>query len=218
LHKQKTGFRRTHEDSIVAVSCRPIVLIGVSMLALSSCNQNPPTPEAHQEASLNLVSEQTVFRKGEPFKVRLEVFSPEDSLVNISLGASKNLGLAQDNLQITVAAGQTQTLELSGTPKRSGYYNITANATGSQWHEPAADMLGFNVATTDLAAANAGAYPQSTTGLESLLWYIGHVAFSFAGAWDARIRPATLPSTYLEATKAIANDTYFSSLSGLPTP
>jgi hypothetical protein len=79
-----------------------------------------------------LVSEQTTFRKGEPFKVRLEVFSPEDSLVNISLGASKNLGLAQDNLQVTVAAGQTQNLELSGTPKRSGYYNITANATGSQ--------------------------------------------------------------------------------------
>jgi hypothetical protein len=39
---------------------------------------------------------------------------------------------------------------------------------GSQWHEPAADMLGFNVASTDVTAASAGAYPQSTSGLESL--------------------------------------------------
>jgi hypothetical protein len=29
-------------------------------------------------------------------------------------------------------------------------------------------MLGFNVASTDVTAANAGAYPQSTSGLESL--------------------------------------------------
>jgi hypothetical protein len=125
-------------------------------------------PEAHQEPSLTLTSQQTTFRKGEPFKVKLEVYSPEDSLVNISLGASKNLGLAQEQLQITVAAGQTQSLELSGTPKRSGYYNITANATGRGWHEPAADMLGFNVASTDVTAASASAYLQSTSGLESL--------------------------------------------------
>jgi hypothetical protein len=82
------------------------------MLALSSCNQNPPTPEAHHEPTLTLVSEQSTFHKGEPFKVKLEVFSPEDSLVNISLGASKNLGLAQNQLQVTVSAGQTQSLEL----------------------------------------------------------------------------------------------------------
>lgn len=71
-------------------------------------------------------------------------------------------------MQVTVAAGQTQTLEISGTPKRSGYYNITANATGSTWHEPAADMLGFNVATDNAGARAAGAYAQSVSGLETL--------------------------------------------------
>ncbi len=142
-------------------------LVGIAMLALSSCNQAPQVEKSH-EPTLQISSTQNTFRKGEQFNLTLEIYSPEDSNVNVILGASKNIGLDQNQMQITIAAGQTKTLELHGTPKRAGYYNITANATGSQWHEPAADMLGFNVATDNIIAANAGAYPQTASGLETL--------------------------------------------------
>jgi hypothetical protein len=68
--------------------------------------------------------------------------------------------------------------------------------------------------------ANGISSIQAFGRIRASLWYIGHVAFGFSGAWDARIRPNTLPSasSYLNTTKAIANNTYFSSLSGLPTP
>ncbi len=142
-------------------------LVGIAMLTLSSCNQAPQAEKSH-EPTLQISSTQNTFRKGEQFNLTLELYSPEDSNVSVILGASKNIGLDQDQIQVTIAAGQTKTLELHGTPKRAGYYNITANATGSQWHEPAADMLGFNVATDNISAANAGAYPQTASGLESL--------------------------------------------------
>jgi hypothetical protein len=144
-----------------------LFLIGAFMFALSSCNQAPQAENPH-EPTLQITSTQNTFRKGEQFYFSLKIYSPEDSNVNIILGASKNLGLDQDRMQVTIAAGQTKTLELHGTPKRAGYYNITANATGTQWHEPAADMLGFNVATDNVSLANARAYAQTASGLESL--------------------------------------------------
>ncbi len=137
------------------------------MLFLSSCNQAPRT-EFSTEPTLQITTAQTTFRKGQEFSVMLEIYSPKDSNVNVAIAAPKNLGISQEPIQVTIAAGQTKSLELRGTPKRSGYYNITANATGSQWQEPAADMLGFNVATNNTGAASAGAYPQSESGLETL--------------------------------------------------
>jgi hypothetical protein len=101
------------------------------MFALSSCNQAPQT-ELSKEPSLEITTTQTEFQKGKAFSVLLEIYSPEDSNVHITLGASKNLGLDQDQLQVTIAAGQTKTLELHGTPKRAGYYNITANEGWAQ--------------------------------------------------------------------------------------
>ncbi len=136
------------------------------MLFLSSCNQAPL--EISTEPTLQITTAQTAFRKGQEFSVTLEIYSPKDSNVNVAIAAPKNLGISQEPIQVTIGAGQTKSLELRGTPKRSGYYNITANATGSQWQEPAADMLGFNVASNNTAAASAGAYPQAESGLETL--------------------------------------------------
>jgi hypothetical protein len=82
-------------------------------------------------------------------------------------------------------------------------------------------LLFFTATQEVIKPANNYSFSNQAFGkIRASLWYIGHVAFSFSGAWDARIRPNTLPTseTYLTKTKAIANDTYFSSLSGLPTP
>jgi hypothetical protein len=141
------------------------------MLTLSSCNQAPQAEKSH-EPTLQITSTQNTFRKGEQFNLNLEIYSPKDSHVSIIFGASKNLGLDQNQIQVTIAAGQTKTLELHGTPKRAGYYNITVNATGSQWQEPAADMLGFNVATDNISVASAGAYPQTASGFEPLATHL----------------------------------------------
>jgi hypothetical protein len=149
-------------------------VIGACMLALSGCNQAPKV-QVILEPTLEIISSQSTFRKGEKFDLNLEIYSPNDSSVNVVIAGSKNLGLDQEQMQVTIAAGQTQTLKVSGTPKRSGYYNITVNASGSQWKESAADILGFNVPTDELNIASAGAYAQSASGLESLETHLEHL-------------------------------------------
>jgi hypothetical protein len=140
----------------------PSFFSGLLMLAFSGCNQAPRV-ETAKEPTLTISPLQSTFRKGQEFRVAIKVYSPKDSNVNVLLAASKNLGLDQEQLQTSMFAGQTKTFELRGMPKRSGYYNITANATSSQWQEPATDMLGFNVATNNLSAANATEFPQTNT-------------------------------------------------------
>ncbi len=137
------------------------------MLALSGCNQ-APNVQVNLEPTLEITSSQSTFRKGEQFDLNLEIYSPTDSSVSVILAGSKNLGLDQEQMQITIAAGQIQTLKVSGTPKRSGYYNVTATANGSQWEKPTAGIVGFNVPTDAINIASAGAYAQSASGLESL--------------------------------------------------
>ncbi len=135
-------------------------LVGVLMLTLSSCN--PPPAIISTEPTLRISSHQSTFRKGDNLAVEIELYSPTDTDVNVIIGASEKLGLTQNKYQITLNAGQAKTIELQGTLKRAGYYNITANVTGTTWHEPVASMFGFNV---DSSSSNTR---QTTSGLETL--------------------------------------------------
>jgi hypothetical protein len=67
---------------------------------------------------------------------------------------------------LTLTAGEHKTIDLQGTIKRAGYYNITANASGSQWHEPVAGMFGFNAQSNDSSASITNR--QAASGIETL--------------------------------------------------
>jgi hypothetical protein len=143
-------------------------LVSGLMFVFSSCNQAPVTV-AQNEPTLTITSQQKTFRKGDNLTAELEIYSPTEGDINIFVGASDKIGLTKNSFQVTLQAGQRKTIQLQGTIKRAGYYNITANATGSSWHEPTTTIFGFNAQTNDVqrAAANTN-YPQSASGVETL--------------------------------------------------
>jgi hypothetical protein len=144
-------------------------LVALLALTFSSCNQVPPAA-TKTEPTLTITSQQNTFRKGDSLNVELEIYSPTDGDVNVLIGASDKLGLKQNGFQVALLAGQSKSVELQGTIKRAGYYNITANATSNVWHEPVTTIFGFNAQSNDVqrTAATNTDYPQSASGAETL--------------------------------------------------
>ena len=142
-------------------------------LAFVGCNQ-PSMPDPTQNATspsvkINLSDGQLV--KGSVAHFQIDLQSPQDGDVQLSLTTPSNVTLNQQTFDIKLKANQHQLVNVEASFKRAGYFSITALANSNSWKVPESSMLSFGVAPTvsTVRDTSAKATPSGIEDLETHL-------------------------------------------------
>ena len=119
-------------------------------LAFVGCNQ-PSLPDPIQNTSvpsvdIKLIDAQLV--KGSTARFQIDLFSPQDGDVQLSLTSPGYVRLNQSKFDLELKANEHQILNVSANFSRAGYFSITALANSASWRAPETSMLSFGVAPT----------------------------------------------------------------------
>ena len=155
---------------VATLLCSALLLGGLTACGSTRNNLAPTTTPISQDqtSGIKLSVTQGSFVQGGQVSMQLEIDSSVATSASINLLSQSEVVFDRSHFDVQFNAHERLTFQIHAEIKEPGYYTVTAMGQGQAWKQSQTAMVGFNIASSDIAARTTGQTSLGNGGVETL--------------------------------------------------